>query len=72
MRQTIRILYIHTMQFLCRCWQQTTEILADPGDQVFFVSQNQDLEQFVDLVAEMKEVEHPCKQGVKALKWVEF
>jgi cobaltochelatase CobN len=45
MSKTIRILYIHTMMFHRRCWQQATDKLIDLGVEVIFVSQQQALEQ---------------------------
>lgn len=45
MTRTIRILYIHTMMFHRRCWQQATDKLADPGIELVFVTQQQALEQ---------------------------
>ena len=45
MTRTIRILYIHTMMFQRRCWQQATDILADLGVEVVFVTQQQAVEQ---------------------------
>jgi len=48
MTRTIRILYIHTMMFHRRCWQQATDILADMGIEVIFVSQQQALAQLED------------------------